>query len=159
MRINASPSLGRGSARKFLMRPDMVVEEAKITGGRINLKFSYTDPILLHRAKQMARLSSVCPVGIPQHVIQRGNDRQVCFASEQDFVAYAGWLKDSSKKYQVDIHAWVLMTNHVHLLCTPRADNAISHMMQSLGRQIQIMPCTGRKLSYATLSVYRAESG
>lgn len=83
----------------------------------------------------MARLSRVCPVGIPQHVIQRGNNRQVCFAGEQDFAAYAGWLKNYSKKYQVDIHAWVLMTNHVHLLCTPRADNAVSHMMQSLGRQ------------------------
>jgi putative transposase len=83
----------------------------------------------------MARLSRVCPVGIPQHVIQRGNNRQVCFAGEQDFAAYASWLKDYSKKYQVDIHAWVLMTNHVHLLCTPRTDNAISLMMQSVGRQ------------------------
>jgi putative transposase len=83
----------------------------------------------------MARLSRVCPPGIPQHVIQRGNNRQVCFAGEQDFAAYAGWLKVYSKKYQVDIHAWVFMTNHVHLLCTPRADNAVSHMMQSLGRQ------------------------
>ena len=68
------------------------------------------------------------------HVIQRGNNRQVCFADEQDFTAYAGWLKGYSKKYQVDIHAWVLMTNHVHLLCTPRGQNAVSHMMQSLGR-------------------------
>ena len=83
----------------------------------------------------MARLPRVCPVGIPQHVIQRGNNRQVCFASEQDFVAYAAWLKEYSKKHKVDIHAWVLMTNHVHLLCTPRANNAISLMMQSLGRQ------------------------
>ena len=67
-------------------------------------------------------------------MIQRGNNRQVCFADEQDFAAYAGWLKGYSKKYQVDIHAWVLMTNHVHLLCTPRGQNAVSHMMQSLGR-------------------------
>jgi len=83
----------------------------------------------------MARLSRVCPIGIPQHVIQRGNNRQVCFGGEQDFAAYAGWLKDYSKKYQVDIHAWVLMTNHVHLLCTPRVENAVSQMMQSLGRR------------------------
>ena len=83
----------------------------------------------------MARLARVCPVGIPQHVIQRGNNRQVCFANEQDFAAYAAWLNDYSKKHKVDIHAWVLMTNHVHLLCTPRANNAVSLMMQSLGRQ------------------------
>ncbi|MDD2724870.1 MAG: transposase [Methylovulum sp.] len=82
----------------------------------------------------MARLARACPIGIPQHVIQRGNNRQVCFANEQDFAAYAGWLEGHSKKYQVDIHAWVLMTNHVHLLCTPRGQNAVSHMMQSLGR-------------------------
>ena len=82
----------------------------------------------------MARLARACPIGIPQHVIQRGNNRQVCFANEQDFAAYAGWLKSYSKKYQVDIHAWVLMTNHVHLLCTPRGQNAVSLMMQSLGR-------------------------
>ena len=82
----------------------------------------------------MARLARVCPIGIPQHIIQRGNNRQVCFASEQDFSAYVNWLKDYSKKYQVEIHAWILMTNHVHLLCTPRIDNAVSRMMQSLGR-------------------------
>ncbi len=77
----------------------------------------------------------MCPIGIPQHVIQRGNNRQICFAGEEDFAAYANWLKDYSEKYQVEIHAWVLMTNHVHLLCTPRATNVVSLMMQSLGRQ------------------------
>ncbi|WP_395006343.1 transposase [Undibacterium sp.] len=83
----------------------------------------------------MARLPRVCPVGIPQHVIQRGNNRQVCFASEEDFAAYAHWLTEYAKKFQVDLHAWVLMTNHVHLLCTPRTNNAVSHLMQALGRQ------------------------
>ena len=68
-------------------------------------------------------------------MIQRGNNRQVVFASEQDFAAYAAWLNDYSKKHKVDIHAWVLMSNHVHLLYTPRTGNAVSLMMQSLGRQ------------------------
>ncbi len=49
--------------------------------------------------------------------------------------AYAGWLKEYSRKYGVEIHAWVMMTNHVHLLCTPRQDGGISQMMQSLGRR------------------------
>ena len=74
----------------------------------------------------------MCPVGIPQHIIQRGNNRQVCFAREQDFSAYLSWLKDYAKKYQV----WVLMTNNVHVLCAPRVDNAVSRMLQSLGRDI-----------------------
>ena len=83
----------------------------------------------------MARLPWVSPVNMPQHIIQRGSNRQICFASEQDFASYVSWLKKYSKKYCVDIHAWVLMTNHVHLLCTPRMTNSISLMMQSLGRQ------------------------
>ncbi|SDY28682.1 transposase [Nitrosomonas halophila] len=83
----------------------------------------------------MARLSRVCPVGVPQHVMQRGNNRQVCFADEQDLAAYAHWLTEASRKYQVDVHAWVFMTNHIHLLCTPQVENAVSRMMQTLGRQ------------------------
>ena len=83
----------------------------------------------------MARLSRLCPVGVPEHVIQRGNNKQKCFIYKRDYIAYLKWLIDYSSQYQVDIHAWVLMTNHVHILCTPRQDNAISLMMQSLGRQ------------------------
>jgi len=82
----------------------------------------------------MARLSRVSPIGVPQHIVQRGNNRQVCFASDEDMKAYLNWLKEFSKKYLVDVHAWVLMTNHVHLLCTPYEEGAISKMMQSIGR-------------------------
>jgi len=82
----------------------------------------------------VARLNRVSPIGIPQHIIQRGNNRQACFASEADMKAYLNWLKDFAKKYDVSIHAWVLMTNHIHLICTPNQENAISKMMQSLGR-------------------------
>jgi putative transposase len=82
----------------------------------------------------MARLSRVTPIGVPQHIVQRGNNRQVCFASDEDMKAYLNWLKEFSKKYLVDVHAWVLMTNHVHILCTPYEEEAISKMMQSIGR-------------------------
>ena len=82
----------------------------------------------------MARLPRITPAGIPQHLIQRGNNRQACFCCEDDFIAYAGWLKEYSRQYDVRIYAWVFMTNHVHLLATPQADNGISKMMQSLGR-------------------------
>jgi len=82
----------------------------------------------------MERLPRVSLEGVAQHVIQRGNDRHACFASEQDFAAYINWLKEYSAKFEVSIHAWVLMTNHVHLLCTPSTTDGISKMMQSLGR-------------------------
>lgn len=83
----------------------------------------------------MARLPRLCPKGIPQHIIQRGNNRQVCFADSQDFATYTNWLKQYSADSSVDIHAWVFMTNHVHLLATPHRDGAISAMMQALGRR------------------------
>ncbi len=76
----------------------------------------------------------ICPVGYPQHVIQRGNNKQSCFKSDKDRKAYLYWLIKYSKKFKVDIHAWVLMDNHVHLLCTPNDALSLSKMMQSLGR-------------------------
>ncbi|MDH5766346.1 MAG: transposase [Gammaproteobacteria bacterium] len=83
----------------------------------------------------MARLPRLSIPDIPQHIIQRGNNRQVCFASEDDFTAYAHWLEESAKKYQVKVHAWVFMTNHVHLLVTPSCETGVSNMMQTLGRK------------------------
>ena len=83
----------------------------------------------------MPRLSGIAPAGIPVHIIQRGNNHQACFVSEDDHAAYVEWLKEYSTKYGVDIHAWVMMTNHVHLLCTPQREGALSSMMQSLGRR------------------------
>ncbi|WP_237056115.1 transposase [Microbulbifer sediminum] len=82
----------------------------------------------------MARLPRLGPAEIPQHVIQRGNNRQVCFCSEQDMLAYAGWLKQYAKEFDIQVHAWVLMTNHVHLLVTPQSDQGVSRLMQALGR-------------------------
>jgi putative transposase len=82
----------------------------------------------------MSRLKRVAPIGVPQHIIQRGNNRQICFGSDEDRVAYIGWLKEYAKKYQVAIHAWVLMTNHVHLLATPYSEGGIGKMLQALGR-------------------------
>ena len=83
----------------------------------------------------MARLPRVSPVGVPVHLIQRGNNRQSCFAAEEDYAAYLAWLKEYSDKFKVDVHAWVLMTNHVHLLCSPRKEGAVSQMMQAVGRR------------------------
>ncbi len=83
----------------------------------------------------MARLRRFCPVGLPQHIIQRGNNRQVCFASSQDFAVYANWLYEYSVEFDVSVHAWVFMTNHIHLLATPNKREGLSKMMQALGRR------------------------
>jgi len=73
--------------------------------------------------------------GIPQHVIQRGNNRQPCFFADVDYQRYLDDLASATVKYQCQIHAYVLMTNHVHLLVTPLVDYGISYMMQALGRR------------------------
>jgi putative transposase len=83
----------------------------------------------------MARLPRIAPADVPIHIIQRGNNRQVCFAAGEDYGAYIVWLTEYAKKYMVEVHAWVMMSNHVHLLCTPRREGSVSLMMQSLGRR------------------------
>lgn len=71
---------------------------------------------------------------IPVHLIQRGNDRAACFYTDRDYVVYLDKLRDSSIVHRVAIHSFVLMTNHVHLLCTPEDSIGLSRMMQGLGR-------------------------
>ncbi|MGB5707248.1 MAG: transposase [Arenicellales bacterium] len=82
----------------------------------------------------MARLPRLCPAGVPLHIIHRGNNRQVCFVYSEDYQNYLGFLSEGALKYGVSIHAWVLMTNHVHILATSHQDGSISRMMQYLGR-------------------------
>jgi len=72
---------------------------------------------------------------LPCHVITRGNNRQPCFFSEADYAFYLECLHNACTRYHVALHAYVLMTNHVHLLMTPETAEGISRVMQSLGRR------------------------
>ena len=83
----------------------------------------------------MSRLPRLGVAGVPQHVVQRGNNRQICFGALEDFAAYAQWLRESAQEHEVAVHGWVFMTNHVHLLVTPATADGVSKMMQSLGRR------------------------
>lgn len=67
----------------------------------------------------MPRRPRVVLPNIPLHIIQRGNNRQACFCSDEDYLIYLEWLKEYADKSKCQIHAYVLMTNHVHLLLTP----------------------------------------
>jgi len=82
----------------------------------------------------MARLPRYVILGQPQHVIQRGNNRNVIFVADEDYQYYLQKLGDACKKYDCELHAYVLMTNHVHLLLTPNSENGISKVMQYIGR-------------------------
>lgn len=83
----------------------------------------------------MARLPRLYLPGCAQHVVQRGNNREACFYDEVDYKAYLSFLKDSAAKYRVAIHAFVLMTNHVHILVTPDDAQGVGRMMQAQGRK------------------------
>lgn len=83
----------------------------------------------------MARKPRFTIPGIPQHIIQRGNNRDPCFFAEDDYLRYLEVLGESAQKNGVAVHAYVLMTNHVHLLATPGHEHGIFHMMQDLGRK------------------------
>jgi putative transposase len=72
---------------------------------------------------------------IPQHVVQRGNNRQPTFFQTEDYCRYLEWLGEAAAREGCEIHAYVLMTNHVHLLITPRRPMAIGRVMQSVGRR------------------------
>jgi len=82
----------------------------------------------------MPRLQRIMAAGFPQHVVQRGNNREDCFFAEADYAAYLHWLERAARTYRVSVHAYVLMTNHVHLLVTPGLEGGVSRMMQYLGR-------------------------
>jgi putative transposase len=72
-------------------------------------------------------------VGFPQHVVQRGNDGERCFVETADFAEYISRLAAASARNGVAVHAYVLMTNHVHLLATQSTPQGIGKCMQSVG--------------------------
>ncbi len=83
----------------------------------------------------MPRPLRFAPPGVPLHIIQRGNDRSTTFRVASDFDRYLGILLDESRRAECAIHAYVVMSNHVHLLATPATRGAASRMMQAIGRR------------------------
>jgi putative transposase len=84
----------------------------------------------------MARIPRIDLTGIAQHIVQRGNDRQACFADDAGYLHYRQELGEAALKHECAVHAYVLMTNHVHLLVTPQVPGASSRMMQAIGRLV-----------------------
>lgn len=69
------------------------------------------------------------------HVVQRGNDRMACFRQEGDYLVYLALLRESAPKFGCDIHAFCLMTNHVHLLLTPSTDEGCSALIKHVSQR------------------------
>lgn len=83
----------------------------------------------------MPRPPRVTPGGVPLHLVQRGINRGPCFLEEADYRLYLACLCDAAEKTDCAVHAYVLMTNHVHLLATPGHAQSASELMQRVGRR------------------------
>lgn len=82
----------------------------------------------------MARLPRLIVPHQPHHVIQRGAGRQPVFYDDDDYRMFLRYLRDASKLFNVALHAYVLMPNHVHLLASPAEQTGLARMMQWIGR-------------------------
>lgn len=82
----------------------------------------------------MPRLPRFDLAYVPQHVIQRGYEDGACFHTPSDYRSYLVQLLHASRRWECDVHAYVLMRNHVHLLVTPSRVGALACMMQAIGR-------------------------
>jgi len=83
----------------------------------------------------MPRRARLAVPGIPWHIIQRGNNRCRCFYADEDYRRYLRILGEQAEKFQCTLHAYVLMTNHVHLLLTPQETDSAALMMKHLGQR------------------------
>lgn len=83
----------------------------------------------------MARLPRLVVPGQMHHVLQRGNNRQAVFVDDEDRRHYLDHLREATRLHGVQVHAYVLMANHVHLLATPAQEMGLARAMQTLGRR------------------------
>ena len=83
----------------------------------------------------MARLARLAVVGFAHHVIVRGNNRQAIFVDDADRLKWLALQALYAQEFQVQVHAYVLMGDHVHLLVTPTTEQGLPKFMQYLGRQ------------------------
>jgi REP-associated tyrosine transposase len=73
--------------------------------------------------------------GVAVHIIQRGNNRVACFSGDDDYLVYLAHLRQLCAKFECGVHAYCLMTNHVHLLLTPTITAACTALMRELGQR------------------------
>lgn len=83
----------------------------------------------------MPRRARLALPNVPLHLIQRGNNRQACFFADEDYRLYLDWLGEHAGKTGCRVHAYVLMTNHVHLLVSGDKAGSAGALMKALGQR------------------------
>ena len=105
----------------------------------------------------MPRRARIHLAGVPLHIVQRGHNRDACFFAEDDYLAYRHWWGEALKASACSLHAYVLMTNHVHLLLTPPDPREVPRLMISLGRRyVQYINRTYRRTGTLWDSRYKS---
>ena len=95
--------------------------------------------------------------GMPLHIVQRGHNREACFFCEEDYQSYLHWLGEALSKARAQLHAYALMTNHVHLLVTPASGESVPQVIMSLGRRyVQYVNRTYRRTGTLWDSRYKS---
>lgn len=79
----------------------------------------------------MPRQARIVIPGVAHHVIQRGNYQQAVFEEEQDHRTYSYWFKQYAAKYQVEVLAYCLMTNHVHFILIPKTEDGLARLFNT----------------------------
>lgn len=105
----------------------------------------------------MPRRPRIHLAGVPLHIVQRGHNRDACFFADDDYLAYRHWLAEALKDTGCTLHAYVLMTNHVHLLLTPPQPENVPRLIISLGRRyVQYINKTYRRTGTLWDSRYKS---
>lgn len=105
----------------------------------------------------MPRRPRIHLADMPLHIVQRGHNREACFFAEDDYLAYRHWLGEALKATGCLLHAYVQMTNHVHLLLTPPKAEAVPQLLISLGRRyVQYINKTYRRTGTLWDSRYKS---
>jgi REP element-mobilizing transposase RayT len=124
---------------------------AKSKGARLDF------PAPAYYSRSMPRRPRIHLDGVPLHIVQRGHNRQPCFFAEEDYHAYLHWLGEALRKQDCALHAYVLMTNHVHLLLTPKDAAAVPRLIIALGRRyVQYINTTYRRTGTLWDSRYKS---
>jgi putative transposase len=107
----------------------------------------------------MPRRARIHLDGVPLHIVQRGHNREPCFFADDDYASYLFWLGKALREADCSLHAYVLMTNHVHLLLTPNTAAAVPRLLMSLGRRyVQYVNRTHRRTGTLWDSRYKSSS-
>jgi putative transposase len=83
----------------------------------------------------MPRHARITMAEVPIHIIQRGNNRGACFFADDDYARYLAHLRELAEAFECAVHAYCLMTNHVHLLLTPQRASGSAVLMKHLGQR------------------------